>query len=171
MSAQAADIIQMYELMVIAKIDSADEVFGKVEKFLKDIKAESLKVERLGKKLLAYPIAKQTEAEYFLYNFEADSQALKSLSDKIRLEPETILRHLLLKAAKPRKLSKRRSVGVAAVEQEEKTEIKPKVTVTTKSGTAKETAEAASKKEKKTVKSKVTGKNKQETTNKKGKKK
>lgn len=148
----------MYELMIIAKIDSAEEIFGKVEKFLKDIKAESLKAERLGKKLLAYPIAKQTEAEYFLYNFEADSQALKSLSDKIRLEQEAILRHLLIKAAKPRKASKRRNVETAAVEEEKIAEIKPKVTVTTKSSRAKEVTKDASKKAKKTVKSTKKGK-------------
>lgn len=153
-----SDIIShmAYELMIIAKIDSAEEIFGKVEKFLKDIKAESLKIERLGKKLLAYPIAKQTEAEYFLYNFEAESQALKGLSDKIRLE-ETILRHLLIKAAKPRKASKRRNVETAAVEEEKIAEIKPKVTVTTKSSRTKEVTEDASKKAKKTVKSKKKG--------------
>lgn len=148
----------MYELMVIAKIDSSDEVFGKVEKFLKDIKAESLKIERLGKKILAYPIAKQTEAEYFLYNFEADSQTLKGLSDKIRLEQETILRHLLIKAVKPRKASKRRSVQAAVVEEEVKAETKPTVTVTTKSSRMKEVTEDASKKAKKTVKSTKKGK-------------
>lgn len=139
--------------MIIAKIDSSEEIFGKVEKFLKDIKAESLKTERLGKKLLAYPIAKQTEAEYFLYNFDADSQAIKSLSDKLRLEQEAILRHLLLKVAKPRKASKRHSVQTAVVQEEVKDETKPKVTVTTKSSRVKVKAGDASKKEKKTVKS------------------
>lgn len=124
----------MYELMVISKTESASEVFDKIAKFLKDADAQVVKSEKLGKKTLAYPIAKQTEGEYFLYSFEADSQVLKGLSDKIRLEQEAILRHLLIKATKPRKESKRPSFAKASEDKhvEEEVKVKPTVTVTTK---------------------------------------
>ena len=123
----------MYELMVIAKTDSSDQVFSKVEKFLKDIDAVSVKAEKLGKKTLAYPIAKQTEGDFFLYNFDAESQTLKGLADKIRLEQEAILRHLLIKVEKPRKESKRQRVKEAESKvEEEVVKSKPTVTVTTR---------------------------------------
>lgn len=126
----------MYELMVIAKTETADEVFGKVEKFLKDIDAVSLNAQKLGKKVLAYPIAKQTEAEYFLYNFEAEGKDLKALTDKIRLDQEAVLRHLLITVAKVSK-AKRHQGNKTSMDkvEEKKTEevkVKPTVTVTTK---------------------------------------
>lgn len=153
----------MYELMVIAKTDSSDKVFEEVGKFLKDIDADSVRAEKLGKKILAYPIAKQTEAEYFLYNFEADAKSLKSLSDKIRLEQEAILRHMLVSKKVP-KVSKVRKVS----KEEDKIEkAKPKVTVTTRTKVSKVSKvlqvpkvkeKVASKKVKKTVKSTKKGK-------------
>mgnify|MGYP001608231994 CR=1 FL=1 len=161
----------MYELMVIAKTDSADEVFGKIEKFLKDIDAVSVKAEKLGKKVLAYPIAKQTEGDYFLYNFEAETQTLKGLADKIRLEQEDILRHMLVKVPKAPKVPK--VSKVVTEEKEEDVREKPKVTVTTRakvsegakvsnvskgSKVSKAKDDNASKKEKKTVESKKKGK-------------
>ena len=151
----------MYELMVIAKSDLAGEVSGKVEKFLKEINAASVKLEKLGKKTLAYPIAKQSEAEFFLYNFEAEGKDLKALSDKIRLEQEAVLRHLLIKVAKATKVSKHRRLEVqdeSALITKEEVKVKPKVTVTTKSGLGKERKATTSKSEKKTVKSTKKGK-------------
>lgn len=126
----------MYELMVIAKSDLVQDVSTKVEKFLKEAEAVSVKLEKLGKKTLAYPIAKQTEAEYFLYNFEAAGKDLKALSDKLRMEQEAILRHLLIKVAKVSQAKRHRGNKVAMVEatekKEEEVKVKPTVTVTTK---------------------------------------
>lgn len=122
----------MYELMVIAKADGADE---RVEKHLKDLAATEMKKQSLGKKQLAYPIKKVTEAEYFLWTFEAEGAAVNQLDNKLRLEQELILRHLLTvfdpkkaaKAAKSPQVVEELSV-VAAPEPK----AKPKVTVTTK---------------------------------------
>lgn len=142
----------MYELMVIAKSDSVEDVSDKIEKFLKEIDAASVKIEKLGKKTLAYPIAKQEEAEYLLYNFDAEGKDLKTLADKIRLEQEAILRHMLIKVAKPQKPSKRQRAKEPDVEiPKEEVKAKPKVTVTTKSS-------GASKSSKKAVKSTKKGK-------------
>lgn len=90
----------MYELMVIAKTDGAGEVGAKVEKALKDFGAGEVKVEKMGKKTLAYPIAKQTEAEYLLFNFEAEGEAVGKIDSMLRLEREAILRYLIIKGKK-----------------------------------------------------------------------
>ncbi len=140
----------MYELMVVGSVDGAASLFEKVEKFLKEAEAINVKAEKMGKKNLAYPIKKQTEAEYFLFNFDAEPAQILQLDRKIRLEQEAVLRHLLIKA-KPIRVKKTSKVAKAPeepkVDQEPKVEVKPKVTVTTKVTT--------SKKETKPVKSKA----------------
>lgn len=152
----------MYELMVIAKSDLAQAISAKVEKFLKEAEAASVKVENLGKKTLAYAIAKQTEGEYFLYNFEAEGKNLKALSDKLRLEQEGILRHLLIKVAKVSQAKRHKgNKSATKVEVEEKKEeevkAKPTVTVTTRAGSAKvEKEEKVAKKEPRVSKAKKT---------------
>jgi hypothetical protein len=96
----------------------------------------------MGKKPLAYKIAKQTEAEYFLFNFDANPVEILTLDRKLRLEQEAVLRHLLIKT-KPVKESKKAKVKVESLfqngnvssekkEEASKIEAKPKVTVTTK---------------------------------------
>ena len=135
----------MYELMVIAGADGADET---VEKHLKDLAVKDSKKQSMGRKQLAYPIKKVTEAEYFLWTFEAEGSAVNQLDNKLRLEQELTLRHLLTvfdpkKAAKVAKVDmfssgKSRVAEVSSVsraEEKEKAEepkMKPKVTVTTK---------------------------------------
>ena len=133
----------MYELMVIAKADGADET---VEKHLKDLAVTDSKKQSLGRKQLAYPIKKVTEAEYFLWTFEAEGVAVNQLDNKLRLEQELILRHLLTvfdpkKAAKVGRVSSvdkfssgKSEVSSAEqkVEEAEEPKAKPKVTVTTK---------------------------------------
>ncbi len=129
----------MYELIVVGTVDGAAALFDRVEKFLKEANAQNVKSEKMGKKLLAYKIAKQTEGEYFLFNFDADPSEILGLDRKIRLEQEAVLRHLLIKT-KTIKVSKARKVLKAEVKpvvkepEAEKTgvKIKPKVTVTTK---------------------------------------
>ncbi|MEX2028123.1 MAG: 30S ribosomal protein S6 [Candidatus Curtissbacteria bacterium] len=125
----------MYELMVVGTVDGAAALFEKVEKFLKEASVQNLKTEKMGKKTLAYPIAKQTEAEYFLFNFDADSSEILQLDRKIRLEQEAVLRHILIKT-KPLRAKKASKVAKvpesAKVVEEPKVEVKPKVTVTTR---------------------------------------
>lgn len=125
----------MYELMVVSTTDGATTLFEKVEKFLKEASAQNLKSEKMGKKTLAYTIAKQTEAEYFLFSFDADPSEILQLDRKIRLEQEAVLRHILIKV-KPARAKKAHKVAkapeVAEVVEELESEVKPKVTVTTK---------------------------------------
>ena len=71
--------------MLVAVNDKADQLLGRVEKFIKDANGAGARVERLGKKQLAYVIKKQTEATYFVVNFEAEGEAIKPIWDKLRL--------------------------------------------------------------------------------------
>ncbi len=128
-----------YELMLVAVSDRADQLLTRVEKSVKEVDAVNLKVERLGKKQLAYQIKKQTDATYFVINFEASPAAAKPIWDKLRLEQEDLLRYMLLKKVekKASKKSKRADLKKAEVE-ESQMEDKPKVTVAVTTATAKQ---------------------------------
>lgn len=119
-----------YELMIVATTGGAESLLSRVEKFLKEAEAGDLKVNKLGKKQLAYPIKKQTEAEYIVLNFEAEGSNLKSITDKLRLEQEDLLRYMVI-SAKVFKSSKRKGKKAEEVVKVEKKET-PKVTVVTK---------------------------------------
>lgn len=91
----------MYELMVIGNPKTDPEGFGAwVKKILEGANATNLKVERMGKKLLAYPIAKQTEGEYLVFNFEAEPQVILEISSALRLEQEQVLRYLITRVSR-----------------------------------------------------------------------
>lgn len=120
----------MYELMIVATTGGAESLLSRVEKFLKEAEALDLKINKLGKKQLAYPIKKQTEAEYIVLNFEAEGANLKSITDKLRLEQEDLLRYMVVNA-KAFKPSRRKGKKVEEAVKVEKKEA-PKVTVVTK---------------------------------------
>lgn len=122
-----------YELMVIGSDkQDAEAVFEKVKKFLEASEASNVSGQNLGKKQLAYPIRRLTEADYFLYAFEADAEILKRLEEKLRLEQEAIMRYLITKFV-PKKISKVKVVESQKVKESETVEKpKPRVTVTTK---------------------------------------
>lgn len=148
----------MYELVIVGTVDGAAALFEKVEKFLKEASAQNVKSEKMGKKVLAYPIAKQTEAEYMLFNFDADPSEILQLDRKIRLEQETVLRHLLIKVKPTRAKKASRLAKVKETVEEpkvEKAKAALKVTVTTTSNVAKAKSNLASAKvatSKKTIK-------------------
>lgn len=89
---------RMYELMVVGSTKTDSEKFlARVKKILEEASAANLKVEKMGKKLLAYPIAKQTEGEYLVFNFEAEPSAVGEITKTLGLEQEAVLRYLLTK--------------------------------------------------------------------------
>lgn len=100
-----------YEMMIlISPKGEIDPILSRVEKSLKDVNATSVKINKLGKKMLAYPIAKQTEGEYVVVNFEAGGEAVGAISKRLQLEQEAILRYLIIKVKKREKESKSRRV-------------------------------------------------------------
>lgn len=119
----------MYELVIVAKVDKSDQLISRVEKALKDASATNLKVERLGRKQLAYQIKKQTDANYFVVNFDAEANAIDGFASKLRLEQEDLLRYLIIKSRQIKiRVKKGKKQEVAEVEVKEA----PKVTVVTK---------------------------------------
>lgn len=97
--------VSNYELMIIGnpKVDS-EAMLLVVDRALKEVSATSVKVDRLGRKLLAYPIAKQTEGEYIVFNFEADGGAIAQIAGRLKLSQETILRYLITKVPESKSL-------------------------------------------------------------------
>src|SRR3990167_1164320 len=118
-----------YELMLVANNERADQLLSRVEKVIKELNAQSLKVERLGKKQLGYSIKKQSDGTYFVLNFEMEADGAKPLSDKLRLEEEDLLRHLLIRVEKKAKKGKGKKAVESKVEEDEKEPPKAKVTV------------------------------------------
>ena len=118
-----------YELMLVTNTEKGDSLLVRVEKALKE-KGSNLKVERLGKKTLAYKIKKQTDANYYVLSFEAEGSVVGPIVDKLRLEQEDLLRFLLLKKIEKKS---RRKIKKVAEEVKEEPKDKPKVTVAVKS--------------------------------------
>ena len=123
-----------YELMVVTTaVSSTDPILAKIEKSVKEAEASNLKVEKLGKKVLAYPIAKQQEGEYVLFNFEAPPEAIDVISKMLRLEREAILRYLITRTKVARVSRVPRVLQESTVDKKVKEEKpKAKVIVTTK---------------------------------------
>ena len=128
----------MYELIVIAKTDEAE---GKVEKHLKDLAAVDVKSQKMGRKQLAYPVAKVTEAEYFSWTFDAPGEGIVKLNSLLRLEQEDVLRYLITiapKVSQGKKVTKEPTVLFDKVPLDssrgkpEEPRERPKVTVTTR---------------------------------------
>lgn len=152
----------LYELVVIAKSDGAED---KVEKHLKDVAATNVKKESLGRKQLAYPIQKVTEAEYILWHFETEGTGIVTLNQRLRLEQELVLRYLIT-TFDPKKVSKAPKV-IEVTKKPEEPKVRPKVTVTTKIVAP---TKSQSDKEPKESKAKSSTKEKSTKVQKKGKK-
>lgn len=88
-----------YEVMFIAKPLEEAEVDPIVE-FISNLITKNggniEKVDRWGKRHLAYLVKKQSEGYYVLINFEADPTVIKEIDRVIKIRDE-ILRHLIVK--------------------------------------------------------------------------
>jgi small subunit ribosomal protein S6 len=88
-----------YELVLVLKVTADNKEFDKViEEINKIIKngGKIIKNEDLGKKILAYQIKKETEANYRMLTLEMLSEHVKELSAKLKTN-ESVLRSLILK--------------------------------------------------------------------------
>ena len=123
-----------YELMIVANPTGGDALLSRVEKLIKENEKSNLKVDRLGRKKLAYPIKRKTEGEYFVINFEANGDFIKPISDKLRLEQEDLLRYLIIRTKVPRTEVKKVSKLAVSKEKQDVSAIEKtaKVTVVTK---------------------------------------
>ena len=88
-----------YEVMFIAKpLEEAevDPIAEFVSNLIKKNGGNVEKVDRWGKRHLAYPVKKQADGNYVLINFEADPAVIKEI-DRVMKIQDDILKHLIVK--------------------------------------------------------------------------
>ena len=88
-----------YEVMFIAKpLEDAevDPIAEFVYNLIKKNGGNVEKVDRWGKRHLAYPVKKQADGNYVLINFEADPEVIKEI-DRVMKIQDDILKHLIVK--------------------------------------------------------------------------
>ncbi len=88
-----------YEVMFIAKPLEETEV-DPIVTFVSDLLIKNgcniEKVDRWGKRHLAYPVKKQADGYYVLINFEAEPATIKEIDRVMKIRDE-ILKHLIVK--------------------------------------------------------------------------
>lgn len=88
-----------YEVMFIAKpLEEAevDLIVELVSNLLTKNGCTIEKVDRWGKRHLAYPVKKQADGYYVLINFEGEPDVIKEIDRVIKIH-DTILKHLIVK--------------------------------------------------------------------------
>lgn len=101
----------MYELLMMIDPQVKDEerakLVKKIEKIITDADGKIQDSKELGKKHLAYPVKKKTEAVYHLTNFSASPENSEKIKKKLNIE-DKIMRFLLVKKAEiTQKVSKK----------------------------------------------------------------
>ena len=90
-----------YELTLVVRPDVEDTglaaLLEKIKGLITTAGGQGIQVEPWGRRHLAYPIKKITEAQYFLIRAQLPAQALRELERNLRLTEE-ILRFLLVRA-------------------------------------------------------------------------
>jgi small subunit ribosomal protein S6 len=70
--------------------EEADQSADKVQEILRNNGGEVIKIDRWGKRRLAFPIQKQNDGFYFIINLKADSTCMTETKRLIKLMPETL---------------------------------------------------------------------------------
>lgn len=134
-----------YEVVAIVAGTVSDEDLPKVQedihKELSGIEAVIRSESSLGRRRLAYTIAKQQFGTYLVYQIDAESEAVATLERALRLNPQ-IVRHLIViekvltneqkaaRAALKERLQAKRAVAESKVAAEARTaETKPQETL------------------------------------------
>jgi small subunit ribosomal protein S6 len=90
-----------YELTIVVRPDVEDAglaaLLEKIKGLITTAGGQGIQVEPWGRRHLAYPIKKITEAQYFLIRAQLPAQALRELERNLRLTEE-VLRFLLVRA-------------------------------------------------------------------------
>lgn len=94
-----------YETVYILRPDLSDEgvkkASDKVAEIIGRLKGQLDSAKDLGRRQLAYRIAKQTKGHYFQLNFRGSGQVIEELERHLRLSEE-VLRFLTVRERKPR---------------------------------------------------------------------
>ena len=91
--------MRSYEMMLAINPQLEDEkldsLLNKVKKVVKDSKGEVTKIDKWGKRKLAYEIKDFNEAIYVVLKFNADEKKISELERIMKLE-ERVIRYLLI---------------------------------------------------------------------------
>ncbi len=90
-------IMRRYEFVLVVRAESASTDEKKWNELVSKFVGDGVSVTKItswGKKQLAYPIKKQTEAVYLLAELEAESLKAADIERRIKLD-ESVLRFLL----------------------------------------------------------------------------
>lgn len=89
-----------YEIMFIVKSENDEKTIkdtvATFEKVLTDMKAKIVNKKDMGQKKLAYSIKKQVRGNYFVFNVEANINAINEFDRKAKID-ENILRHIIIR--------------------------------------------------------------------------
>ncbi len=88
--------MQKYDLTVLVV---KTEVGEKIEKIITAVGGKAGRMIELGKKQLAYPIKKLTEALFLSWTVELDKSSVLQLAKKLSVDKD-VVRHLLVRANK-----------------------------------------------------------------------
>ncbi len=90
-------MMNKYDLTVLVK--KAEGVEAKIEKLVKALEGKLGKFTEMGKKQLAYPIAKTRDAAFLNWVVEMPGEGVVQLEKKLTIDKD-ILRHLLVRMDK-----------------------------------------------------------------------
>ena len=89
-----------YEIMFIVKAtmesDEVKKTADALKKIITSSKCNVVEAKELGEKKLAYPIKKELNGYYFVFQVEATKEVIAEFDRKAQLD-ENILRHLIIK--------------------------------------------------------------------------
>lgn len=92
--------MRAYEMMLILKSQLEEEameaVLGRVNSIISDGNGEVAKVDKWGKRRLAYEIQGNTDGFYVVINFQADSDTTTELERILKITDE-VVRYLLIR--------------------------------------------------------------------------
>lgn len=80
-------------------VKSTEGVEEKMEKLVKALNGKAGRMVEMGKKQLAYPIKKLTEANYVSWTLELESPSVVQLERKLTVDRD-VIRHLLVRVSK-----------------------------------------------------------------------
>lgn len=86
-----------YDLTVLVKSEAGVE--EKMEKLVKALGGKIGRMVEMGKKQLAYPIKKVSEAVYLSWGLELPTDAVVQLEKKLTIDRD-VVRHLLIRSEK-----------------------------------------------------------------------
>ena len=100
-----------YEVMYIVDPDTADDKIAKltdaVGKLVKKEGGTVVRVDDIGRKIMAYPIQKKTEGYYVLFEIDGSGQEIAELERRMRVN-DMILRYITVRVDEDRKAAEKR---------------------------------------------------------------